>query len=196
MAALIVRKAFGEPWTCFFCNIHEHSALSASPAPRQGSSADALVSFTPVDAFRRRAYLEPLGVLVISEGAEVAAVVLDLEGRTVNVSLEVSALSTSARLKWEHWAPEKRPEGASLHEVLPHHADRNVVLSRPGHAGSHIARSNATAASPSSSRHEQCSSQTLSEQPGWPHTACSISAQAPDAGSQQNSRTVHVLLAW
>ena len=120
-AAYILRRQFGAKWTCFLCNL----IAPGSPAAQHDISGSApsiaredTVTFAPIDSFRTRVFLEPLGVLLVAEGCMISEITMDMTACTVNVTVAPqSMLSTKWRLVLQHVAPVVRPAGASLQVV-------------------------------------------------------------------------------
>jgi len=78
----------GEELICFGCDLVSHSPLSATPTaplptphtsvPPLCLGAEGLLLLRPRDAFRRRVYLQPLGLLITSDGGAIESVELQL----------------------------------------------------------------------------------------------------------------------
>lgn len=117
MAAYLLHGKFGADWTCFMCNILGPSGSAEAPdSSPPGDGPSFSVAFAPIDPFRRRVFLEPLGAMFECEGSQIATVLLNLSAHVVNITFASSngSLSTRVRLRWEHTAPASRPAGASL----------------------------------------------------------------------------------
>ena len=89
-------------WTCALCDMVEVDAiLDGSPRPARdlsatdGCDASKALRITPRDAFRRRAYLAPLGLLVSVEGAALVEVTLRPADLAMTLTLEAHARAPS-----------------------------------------------------------------------------------------------------
>ena len=99
---------------CFLCDL----------APPAGNG---VLTLTPRDTYRVRAYLEPLGLWLVAEAGLLESVALDVAGRAVTVSLAPGAAAAAAaglpsppydnlRLRVEQAAPTDRGFAFTLKE--------------------------------------------------------------------------------
>ena len=73
----------------------------------------------PKDSLQRRVYLEPIGASVEVEAGRIVTAVLDVQQRTLNVTLAPSAGFSVHRLKLQHWALCSIRPGCGLEVASP-----------------------------------------------------------------------------
>lgn len=95
-------------WVCALCDVQEGEPAAEQQQPPGGASSDrsatpagcnphALLRIIPRDALRRRAYLAPLGLSILVEGAYLAEVTLVPADLSMSIVLRPHAAAPSAR---------------------------------------------------------------------------------------------------
>ena len=100
---------------CFMCDLLGEGDCSSA------------VTIAPRDTYRRRAYFSPIGLWLVAETGLLANLTMDMEGRSVTIYFEPSAVAAAAagmavapynalRLRFEQAAPDARPYSFTLKE--------------------------------------------------------------------------------
>jgi hypothetical protein len=85
-STLVAHPTLG--WQCFLCNLGPGATATAA-------------SFAPVDSYRVRAFLEPLGVYLVAQAGNLAAIAVDLAARTATITF-APALASPASVAGRH----------------------------------------------------------------------------------------------
>jgi hypothetical protein len=87
-------------WLCYLCNV--------------GASSSTSITFSPVDAYHVRAYLEPLGLFMVAQAGTIQSVALNLQASSMTVIFDPAVPAGSGGSRpWSSLYLQLRKEGAS-----------------------------------------------------------------------------------
>ena len=84
-AAYLVRDAQlpGAGWACYLCNLGPGASASS-------------VAFAPVDGYRIRAFIEPIGVFLVAQAGVLRSIAVDFSARTAAIEFEAATAAPAA----------------------------------------------------------------------------------------------------
>eukprot|EP00966_Prymnesium_polylepis_P288167 6655815-Prymnesium_polylepis.1 len=83
-------------WECMLCDVLQPALPSSGERSSDGTMCTGRVIIAPRDALRRRAYVEPLGLTISIEGAQIVELAYDGATQAVLVSLQRHEAAPSA----------------------------------------------------------------------------------------------------
>ena len=154
MGAYLVQGHLGQEWLCFLCkaDVQYGTDYTAGSRVSQGLIGDtgksaaacggrawsegARLTMWPRDAYRRRVYLQPWGMYLISEGGTFKSLHIDASAGLINVTFKASAGEFWSRNQLRVEQPSELESHQSIHVcVTPSSAEPHGAETSHGHKG-------------------------------------------------------------
>ena len=154
MGAYLVQGHLGQEWLCFLCKADVQNdtdclpgsgvglgstggtGKSAAASKGHACAEGARITMRPADAYRRRVYLQPWGLYLISEGGILESLHIDASAGLVKITFDASAGQLTNRNQLRVEQPSELESHQSIHVcVTPARTEAHREGSSRGYMG-------------------------------------------------------------